>query len=301
MSDFDFHYVLAPTGEISGESVLQQTEDGINAVGQIAQSSDDQSAEALLIAKQANATADNAQSAATNAAAEAEGAVEKVNTLANVVSGYDEKITAAVSAAEGAVTTANGAVSTANEAKTSAATSATAAENAETNASEAATDAQTAAASAAAAVTQAEEAVGTATQAQGAAESAKSAAEAAQTAAAQSATEATNAVKNAYALRVTTTTLTDGGTVDTTTVTPSQAIKVGDLIIDAVANIFEITSIDEEEGTVVEKVATPFVQAISYAAEQSLTATQQRQALSNAGFFSYLESVITTNGGEVPS
>lgn len=301
MSDFDFHYVLAPTGEISGDSVLQQTEDGINAVGRIAQSSDDQSAEALLIAKQANATADNAQSAATNAAAEAEGAVEKVNTLANVVSGYDEKITAAVSAAEGAVTTANGAVSTANAAKSSAEAAATAAENAETSASASANNAQTAAANAASAITQAEAAATSAALAQSAAEAAQATAVSAQTAAANSAQEAGEAVQNCYALRATTDTLTDGEAIDTTKVTPPQSIKVGDLIIDAVANIFEITLITDESGTVVEKVATPFVQAISYAAEQSLTATQQRQALSNAGFFSYLESVITTNGGEVPS
>ncbi len=301
MADFDFHFVPSPTGEISGESVLKQTEDGINAVGKIAHTSDEQSAEALAVAKQANATADNAQSAATNAAAEAESAVEKVNTLSKVVTGYDDKITAAVSAAEGAVTTANGAVATANAAQASATASATAAENSEANAAAAVTQAQTAAANAAAAITQAEASADSAAQAQAAATSAQNTAVEAQTAASESASTAISALNNAYALRVTTSTLTDGGTVDTTTVTPSNAIKVGDLIIDAVANIFEITKNNEEDGTVVEKVATPFVQAISYAAEQSLTATQQRQALSNAGLFDFYESVITTNGGEVPS
>lgn len=300
MADFDFHFVPAPTGEISGESVLQQTEDGINAVGKIAQSSDDKSAEALLIANQANATADNAQSAATNAAAEAEAAVEKVNTLQKVVTGYDDKITAAVSAAEGAVTTANGAASSASAAQASAKASETAAQGAEANAAAAVTQAQTAAASAADAISQAQTAAASAATAQAAAETAKNTAQEAQTAAADSASTAASALANAYALRVTTSTLTDGGTVDTTALTPEKGIKTGDIIIDAVGNIFEITSIEDGVAEV-EKVVTPFVQAISYAAAQSLTETQQRQALSNAGLFAFYESVITTNGGEVPA
>lgn len=306
MAKFDFHFVPTPTGEISGAQVLKQTEDGINGVGDLAAQSDSNSAEALVKAKQAVETANNAQSAASNATAEAEAAQEKVNTLSKVVQGCDEKISDAVTAAQGAVTTANGAAASASGAQDSAKQAEAAAKAAQAAATESASQAQVSATNAAEAVTEAEKAAAAANQAQAAAETAKGEAQTAQAAASDSATTAKEAVANCYALRVTSGTLTDGGTVPVSALSPQRGVKAGDQIVDAVANVFEITEITQEDDAPVCTVAKTgflFVQAVSYATTQNLTGEQKStargniDAASDSAITEALTELIEENGG----
>lgn len=67
MDSFSFHYVKTPTGEISGASFMQQTEDVINDLGKFATESTQDSTEALRIAKEAMSTADTANANAATA------------------------------------------------------------------------------------------------------------------------------------------------------------------------------------------------------------------------------------------
>lgn len=306
MAKFDFHFVPSPTGEISGQEVLKQTEDGINGVGATAAQSEDYSSEALAKAKQAVETANNAQSAASNATAEAEAAQEKVNTLAKVVSGYDEKISDAVTAAQGAVTTANGAASSATAAHDAADKAAQAAKASQAASEKSAEQAETAAANAAEAIGEAAKAAASASEAQAAAETARGEAQTAQSAASDSAATAKEAVANCYALRVTSRTLTDGGTVPVSALSPQRGVKAGDQIVDAVANVFEITEITQEDDApicTVAKTGFLFVQAVSYATAQNLpeeqksTARGNIDAASDSAITEALTELIEENGG----
>lgn len=306
MAKFDFHFVPTPTGEISGAQVLKQAEDGINGVGDLAAQSDSNSAEALAKAKQAVETANNAQSAASNATAEAEAAQEKVNTLAKIVQGYDEKISDAVTAAQGAVTTANGAASSATAAHDAADKAAQAAKASQAASEKSAEQAETAAANAAEAIGEAAKAAASASEAQAAAETARGEAQTAQSAASDSAATAKEAVANCYALRVTAETLTDGGTVPVSALSPQKGVKAGDLVVDALARVYEITEITQEDDApvcTVSKSGFLFVQAVSYAAEQSLTEKQKGtargniDAASDSAIVDALSELIEENGG----
>ena len=68
MSDttFSFRYVFNSTGEINGFSFLQQTQDAINALGILAQSSGGNATEALRLANQAINTSTTASNNAQN-------------------------------------------------------------------------------------------------------------------------------------------------------------------------------------------------------------------------------------------
>lgn len=305
--EFDFHYVPSPTGEISGKSVLKQTEDAINDIGRYAKGAYDSSTNAEAISNQALEVARQAQSTASNAEAAANNAVEKVDTLNVVVSGYDQKITTAVTIAESAQQSASSAQSSAQASAGSAQEAKVAAENA----SESAADAAAQAGNAVTTAQSASEAAQTAQE--NAASAAQSASEAAASAlsASESASNALNrvyeAVNEAYAFRVYTAgNLTANSTFDESLLTPQGNVKVGDTVIDQGGLVFQITAEDEnEEGTggtvTVGDVINNLNNFVSYGRAQTLTDDQQDQVLSNIGLTSIFENIITTNGGTLPT
>ena len=65
--EFQFHYVKTPTGSISGQSVLTQTEDAINDLGDYMVDATADATEALNKATEALNTANTAQQNASEA------------------------------------------------------------------------------------------------------------------------------------------------------------------------------------------------------------------------------------------
>lgn len=141
---FDFHYVKTPTGTISGQSVLKQTEDAINEIGEYSYQATVDAAEAVQKANQAVDTANTANNTASNALTQVNAAVEKVNTLEVQVGDIAEQVEQANSKADQAVSTANSALSTAQQALSTANTALTNSENAVTTANSANTTANNA-------------------------------------------------------------------------------------------------------------------------------------------------------------
>lgn len=165
-STFDFHYVYTPTGSISGPSVLTQTEDAINDLGEYMSQSTTNADEALRQAKQAVSTANTAQQNAAEALSTANSALGSVNTLTITVNSLDGRIKKAESNAANAVTAATEASNNASQAVTTANSALNTAQQAVTTANAAKTTAQNAS-------TAATQAVGTAGAANATAEEAK--------------------------------------------------------------------------------------------------------------------------------
>lgn len=141
---FDFHYVKTPTGSISGQSVLKQTEDAINEVGEFSYQASVNAAEAVQKANQAVDTANTANNTASSALTQVNAAVEKVNTLEVQVGEIAEQVEEANSKSDQAVSTANSALSTAQEALSTANTALSNSEQAVTTANGANTTANNA-------------------------------------------------------------------------------------------------------------------------------------------------------------
>ena len=164
--EFHFHYVKTPTGAISGQSVLTQTEDAINDLGDYMFEATGDATEALNKATEALNTANTAQQNAAEALSTANSAIGKVNTLTATVNSFDGRIKKAESNAANAVTAATEASNNASQAVTTANSALNTAQQAVTTANAAKTMAQNAS-------TAATQAVGTAGAANATAEEAK--------------------------------------------------------------------------------------------------------------------------------
>lgn len=164
--EFHFHYVKTPTGAISGQSVLTQTEDAINDLGDYMFEATGDATEALNKATEALNTANTAQQNAAEALSTANSALGSVNTLTITVNSWDERIKKAESNAANAVTAATDASNNASQAVTTANSALNTAQQAVTTANAAKTTAQNASAAAT-------QAVGTADAANATAEEAK--------------------------------------------------------------------------------------------------------------------------------
>ena len=114
--NFQFHYVRTKTGSISGQMVMQQTEDAINDLGEYIFDVNKNANEALRTANEAIETANTASTNASTALQTANSAIQQVNTLSVTVNSWNARITTAEGNAQNAVTTANSALSSANQA-----------------------------------------------------------------------------------------------------------------------------------------------------------------------------------------
>ena len=243
----DFHYSPTGSGVISGAQVLEQTEQGINGLGQYVQ---DNVSGAIDTANEALTTARSADSNATAAI--------------NLANSFNAQIIAANQTAGNALTTAQSAQNTANAASSLATTAnnnAATALNAANSASAGVTALTGTVNSLGNRMTAAENAIntnaGNITTLQNdlattnanvtAAANAASSAQATATSAQSTATLARN---QAYVLRYTGTTITGGGTIAYADIDNTDNIKSGDKIIDISGAIYAIASVDTANQTV---------------------------------------------------
>lgn len=243
----DFHYSPTGSGVISGAQVLEQTEQGINGLGQYVQ---DNVSGAIDTANQALTTAQSADSNAT--------------TAINLANSFNAQIIAANQTAGNALTTAQSAQNTANSASllaTTANNNAATALNTANAASSAVTTLTGTVNSLGNRMTTAENNIstnaGNITTLQNnlattnanvtAAANAASTAQATATSAQSTATLARN---QAYVLRYTGTTITGGGTIAYADIDNTDNIKAGDKIIDISGAIYAIASVDTTNQTV---------------------------------------------------
>lgn len=122
---FSFRYVMSPTGSLSGESLITQTQDVINDVGAAMQISADDSAQARATADAALVVAHAAQTAANEVNNLAANALSKVTTVEGTLSLHDQRISineqnvaSALSTAKNAQSASEQAVAAANIAQT---------------------------------------------------------------------------------------------------------------------------------------------------------------------------------------
>ena len=243
----DFHYSPTGSGVISGSQVLEQTEQGINGLGQYVQ---DNVSGAIDTANEALTTARSADSNAT--------------TAINLANSFNAQIIAANQTAGNALTTAQSAQNTANAASSLATTAdnnAATALNAANSASAGVTTLTGTVNSLGNRMTAAENAINTnagnittlqnnlaTTNANVTA--AANAANAAQATATSAQATATLARNQAYVLRYTGTTITGGGTIAYADIDNTDNIKAGDKIIDISGAIYDIVSVDIANQTV---------------------------------------------------
>ena len=243
----DFHYSPTGSGVISGAQVLEQTEQGINGLGQYVQ---DNVSGAIDTANQALTTAQSADSNAT--------------TAINLANSLNAQIIAANQTAGNALTTAQSAQNTANAASSLATTANNNANTALNTANSASagvtaltgtvnslgnrmTAAENNISTNAGNITTLQNNLATTNSNVTAAANAASAAQATATSAQSTATLARN---QAYVLRYTGTTITGGGTIAYADIDNTDNIKAGDKIIDVTGAIYAIVSVDTVNQTV---------------------------------------------------
>ena len=117
---YDFHYQPTGSGAISGQQVLQQTEDAINELGDYV---NDNVGGAMDVAQQALETAQNAEQ-------DAQTALDTANSFSSAIQSAQQNASTALSTAQTAQTTASNANNTAIQAQQDANTAVTTANNA---------------------------------------------------------------------------------------------------------------------------------------------------------------------------
>lgn len=257
MSEITFRYNRAPTGELSGASMVEQTEQALSEISRESSQAEGDAAEAKRIAQIAETHASEAQTAATTAQETATAAGTAAATAQATANNAVTSANAAQAAAQGAAQTATAAAQSAANAQTAAQNAATAAQQSEAKAGQAVQTATDAVTTAGQAVTTADNAVTRAAQAETNVGNAVSAAQRAQSSAAQSAASAAElADPNRYSAKITELTLSAGQTINYSDLDNSN-VAVGNRIIDAVGNIFQIASIDSANQTVTLVAADP--------------------------------------------
>ena len=117
---YDFHYQPTGSGAISGQQVLQQTEDAINELGDYV---NDNIGGAMDVAQQALETAQNAEQ-------DAQTALDTANSFSGAIQSAQQDASTALSTAQTAQTTATNANNTAIQAQQDASSAVTTANNA---------------------------------------------------------------------------------------------------------------------------------------------------------------------------
>lgn len=203
MALVDFRYVRTGTGELSGPSMIHQTEQAFNELGTEIEDIRTDSGDALETAKDALEKAETATSAAASAQQTATEAVATANAARATA-------TEAVASANAAQETAQAANATAEQASTEAAAAKATAENALEKATGAEETSGSALSAAQSAQETASDALGTASTAQASADAAKKAAATAQSTAGQAFNLATALSSSRYFLEDTDTVDLDG-------------------------------------------------------------------------------------------
>ena len=243
---YDFHYQPTGSGAISGQQVLQQTEDAINELGDYV---NDNVGGAMDVAQQALETA---QTAETNA----QTALDTANSFSDAIQSAQQDASTALSTAQTAQTTASNANNTAIQAQQDANTAVTIANNASGQVSTLSGTVTTLGQR----VTTAEGNIGQntsditalgqrVTTAEGNITTLQNDVSIAQGNASSAMATAGQVKQQAFVFRYSSTALTPSSTNSNTLLDNTDNLKVGDKVIDSSGVLFSITAIDTQNST----------------------------------------------------
>ena len=237
---YDFHYQPTGSGAISGQQVLEQTEDAINELGDYV---NDNVGGAMDVAQQALETAQNAEQ-------DAQTALDTANSFSSAIQSAQQDASTALSTAQTAQTTASNANNTAIQAQQDAS-------NAVTTANNASGQVNTLSGTVTALgqrVTTAEGNIGQNTSnitafAEGNITTLQNDVTIAQGNASSAMATAGQVKQQAFVFRYSSTALTASSTNSNTLLDNTDNLKVGDKVIDSSAVLFSITAIDTQNST----------------------------------------------------
>ena len=243
---YDFHYQPTGSGAISGQQVLEQTEDAINELGDYV---NDNVGGAMDVAQQALETAQNAEQ-------DAQTALDTANSFSDAIQSAQQDASTALSTAQTAQATATNANNTAIQAQQDANTAVTTANNASGQVSTLSGTVTTLGQR----VTTAEGDIGQntsdittlgqrVTTAEGNITTLQNDVTIAQGNASSAMATAGQVKQQAYVFRYSSTVLTPSSTNSNALLDNTDNLKVGDKVIDSSGVLFSITAIDTENST----------------------------------------------------
>lgn len=244
---YDFHYQPTGSGAISGQQVLQQTEDAINELGDYV---NDNVGGAMDVAQQALETA---QTAETNA----QTALDTANSFSSAIQSAQQDASTALSTAQTAQTTASNANNTAIQASQDASSAVTTANNASGQVStlsgtvtalgQRVTTAEGNIGQNTSDITALTTRIGTA---EGNITTLQNDVSIAQGNASSAMATAGTVKQQSYVLRYSSTAITDNSTIAYSTLDNTDNIKASDKVIDVDGKIFSVVSVDTANQTV---------------------------------------------------
>ena len=243
---YDFHYQPTGSGAISGQQVLQQTEDAINELGDYV---NDNVGGAMDVAQQALETAQNAEQ-------DAQTALDTANSFSSAIQSAQQDASTALSTAQTAQTTASNANNTAIQAQQDASSAVTTANNASgqvntlsgtvTALGQRVTTAEGNIGQNTSDITALTTRVGTA---EGNITTLQNDVSIAQGNASSAMATAGQVKQQAYVFRYSSTALTASSTNSNTLLDNTDNLKIGDKVIDSSGVLFSITAIDTQNST----------------------------------------------------
>lgn len=244
---YDFHYQPTGSGAISGQQVLEQTEDAINELGDYVNNN---VGGAMDVAQQALETAQNAEQ-------DAQTALDTANSFSGAIQSAQQDASTALSTAQTAQTTASNANNTAIQAQQDASSAVTTANNASgqvstlsgtvTTLGQRVTTAEGNIGQNTSDITALTTRVGTA---EGNITTLQNDVSIAQGNASSAMATAGTVKQQAYVLRYSSSSVTDNSTIAYSTLDNTDNIKSGDKVIDVDGKIFSIVSVDTTNQTV---------------------------------------------------
>ena len=243
---YDFHYQPTGSGAISGQQVLEQTEDAINELGDYV---NDNVGGAMDVAQQALETAQNAEQ-------DAQTALDTANSFSDAIQSAQQDASTALSTAQTAQTTASNANNTAIQASQDASSAVTTANNASGQVStlsgtvtalgQRVTTAEGNIGQNTSDITALTTRVGTA---EGNITTLQNDVSIAQGNASSAMATAGQVKQQAYVFRYSSTALVASSTNSNTLLDNTDNLKVGDKVIDSSGVLFSITAIDNQNST----------------------------------------------------
>lgn len=244
---YDFHYQPTGSGAISGQQVLQQTEDAINELGDYV---NDNVGGAMDVAQQALETAQNAEQ-------DAQTALDTANSFSSAIQSAQQDASTALSTAQTAQTTASNAINLATTASQDASSAVTTANNASGQVStlsgtvtalgQRVTTAEGNIGQNTSDITALTTRVGTA---EGNITTLQNDVSVAMGNASSAMATAGTVKQQAYVLRYSSASVTDNSTIAYSTLDNTDNIKSGDKVIDVNGKIFSVVSVDTANSTV---------------------------------------------------
>ena len=289
---YDFHYHPTGSGAISGQQVLEQTEDAINELGDYV---NDNVGGAMDVAQQALETA---QTANTNA----QTALDTANSFSGAIQSAQQDASTALSTAQTAQTTASNANNTAIQASQDASLAVTTANNASGQVStlsgtvtalgQRVTTAEGNIGQNTSDITALTTRVGTA---EGNITTLQNDVSIAQGNASSAMATAGTVKQQSYVLRYSSTAVTDNSTIAFSTLDNTDNIKSGDKVIDMDGKIFSVVSVDTANQTVTVGSAL-----IDIALDSNVVHTSGNETVGGAKTFDDNLTIYNSDGTQTP-